>query len=220
MVKTSMLITVSDELNNFVVSPHKKNNTFSKLVTTLLEGYMNDSYIQAYAEGTLVESRQKSLNDLDNTLANMTSSLASLGVYTSDMKSSTEGGLRYFNEYSNHAKESIKDTEDFEEVVKQQKEETEDLKSTVNELKEQNKKILEMMEKLMSGDSVLKIEKTVNEESEPIKKEVSVPEEKIEEVQQETVEVKEPLIKEEPKVEIPVTNDLMSGFLMGNLYSV
>ena len=220
MVKTSMLITVSDELNNFVVSPHKKNNTFSKLVTTLLEGYMNDSYIQAYAEGTLVESRQKSLNDLDNTLANMASSLASLGVYTSDMKSSTEGGLRYFNEYSNHAKENIKDTEDFEEVVKQQKEETEDLKSTVNELKEQNKKILEMMEKLMSGDSVLKIEKTVKDESEPIKKEVSVPEEKIEKVKQETVEVKEPLIKEEPKVEIPVTNDLMSGFLMGNLYSV
>lgn len=220
MVKTSMLITVSDELNNFVVSPHKKNNTFSKLVTTLLEGYMNDSYIQAYAEGTLVESRQKSLNDLDNTLANMASSLASLGVYTSDMKSSTEGGLRYFNEYSNHAKENIKDTEDFEEVVKQQKEETEDLKSTVNELKEQNKKILEMMEKLMSGDSVLKIEKTVEGISEPIKKEVSVPEEKIEEVKQETVEVKEPLIKEEPKVEIPVTNDLMSGFLMGNLYSV
>ena len=220
MVKTSMLITVSDELNNFVVSPHKKNNTFSKLVTTLLEGYMNDSYIQAYAEGTLVESRQKSLNDLDNTLANMASSLASLGVYTSDMKSSTEGGLRYFNEYSSHAKENIKDTEDFEEVVKQQKEETEDLKSTVNELKEQNKKILEMMEKLMSGDSVLKIEKTVKEESEPIKKEVSVPEEKIEKVKQETVEVKEPLIKEEPKVEIPVTNDLMSGFLMGNLYSV
>ena len=215
-----MLITVSDELNNFVVSPHKKNNTFSKLVTTLLEGYMNDSYIQAYAEGTLVESRQKSLNDLDNTLANMASSLASLGVYTSDMKSSTEGGLRYFNEYSSHAKENIKDTEDFEEVVKQQKEETEDLKSTVNELKEQNKKILEMMEKLMSGDSVLKIEKTVKEESEPIKKEVSVPEEKIEKVKQETVEVKEPLIKEEPKVEIPVTNDLMSGFLMGNLYSV
>lgn len=220
MVKTSMLITVSDELNNFVVSPHKKNNTFSKLIVTLLEGYMNDSYIQAYAEGTLVESRQKSLNDLDNTLANMASSLASLGVYTSDMKSSTEGGLRYFNEYSNQAKDNIKNTENFEEAVKQQKEETEDLKSTVNELKEQNKKILEMMEKLMNGDSVLKIEKSVKEVSEPIEKEASVVEEKVVEPKEEIKEVKEPIVKEEPKVEIPVTNDLMSGFLMGNLYSV
>lgn len=220
MVKTSMLITVSDELNNFVVSPHKKNNTFSKLIVTLLEGYMNDSYIQAYAEGTLVESRQKSLNDLDNTLANMASSLASLGVYTSDMKSSTEGGLRYFNEYSNQAKDNIKNTENFEEAVKQQKEETEDLKSTVNELKEQNKKILEMMEKFMNGDSVLKIEKSVKEVSEPTEKKASVVEEKVVEPKVEIEEVKEPLVKEEPKVEIPVTNDLMSGFLMGNLYSV
>ena len=53
MVRTNILVEVDEKVNNLVVIPHKRAKTFSKLMASLLQGYVEDEYIRAYADGTL-----------------------------------------------------------------------------------------------------------------------------------------------------------------------
>lgn len=230
MVKTSMLIEVSEEVNNLVVVPHKRNNTFSKLMATLLQGYIEDSYIRAYAEGTLVEMRKSSVDELDETLNSMASSLASLGIYTSELKSSTEGGLRHFNSYSENKEVDI----DFTKKTKETKESTksdkdEDLVKSVEELKQQNEMILNMMQKLMSGEvqvstkSIEKVEESKDEEKDFLKEVVSTNEQEIElnKSVEETFTEELTEVKEDESVEESINaSDILAGFLSGNVYTM
>lgn len=188
MVKTSILIEVDQRVNDLVVVPHKRNKTFSKLMASLLQGYLEDDYIRAYAEGTLEDMRKASVDVLDDALNSMTMSLSNMGIYGSELKNSNSRGMEHFKKYSEEKSNEIREREEFS----SNNEEVEELKSAVGDLKKQNEAIMDMLKSLTSG---MAIEKVETPSIEPPKVEIQEPE--VVEVQ--TKEVTQPIV-EEPTV--------------------
>lgn len=235
MVKTNILVEVSDEVNELVVVPHKRNYTFSKLMATLLQGYIEDSYIRAYAEGNLTDIKKASVDALDSTLNDMRSSLSSLGIYTNELKSSTEGGLRHFNSYQENAFAEEK-KEEVKETKVENSESSEDVREAVNELKEQNKMMMDMLQKLLSEGIPRAIGKEEVAETHKVEPEVVVtkpiPTEIVEDdnEERESEFLKPGTLKEITDEEVTEESDeededidvanLMSSFLAGNVFSV
>lgn len=219
MKKTNILVEVDDHVYDIVVAPHKKNKTFSKLMATLLKGYIENDYVHAYAEGTLEEMHKASVDALDNVIEGMQQSLANMGLYTSELKSTTDMGKDLFEEKVVESKENLE---------KYNSEEVEELKGTVDELKEQNSLIISMLKDLMSGNaSVKEVKKVVEDTSSIIKEQVST---KSSTLRYED-EVEEPLPKQPIKVPIEIededdeedsvldANAMMQNLLQGNSFS-
>lgn len=140
MVKTSILVDVEENVNELVVKPHKRAKTFSKLIATLLQGYIEDDYIRSYAEGTLNGMHKASVDVLDDALFTMQESLFSMGVYTSELKSSNQEGYSQFQKRAKQAEEDLsRDSEYFSEM-----------KTEIDDLKAQNGQIMDMLKALMS----------------------------------------------------------------------
>lgn len=146
-VRTNILVEVSEEVNDLVVTPHKRAKTFTKLIASLLQGYLEDDYIRAYADGTLDNMRNVSVSVLDNALDSMTSSLSSMGIYGSELKNNTEQGIKHFQQYS----ENVENTGL---SAQSSSEEIEELKGSMKSLQEQNERIFEMLKELSIGGSV------------------------------------------------------------------
>ena len=174
MVSTSILVDVEESVNELVVKPHKKAKTFSKLIATLLQGYIEDDYIRSYAEGTLGKMHKASVDVLDDALNSMHDSLFSMGVYTSELKSSNENAYNHFNEKAKKAEEDyMRDSE----YIKEFKDEISDLRS-------QNLQIMSMLQDMLSGKSnilppvsnqvVQQVEERVVPKVEEVKEEVKV----------------------------------------------
>lgn len=145
MKKTNILVEVSDDVYSLVVEPFKKNKTFSKLIASLLQGYIEKDFIRAYADGTLEDMHKASVDALDESIQGLYSSLSTLGVYTEGLKSNMQQGIDEFEGYSD-GKELSKPVES-----------NEDLRESVDEVKAQNERILEMLNMLIgSGVSVPK----------------------------------------------------------------
>lgn len=219
MKKTNILVEVDDHVYDIVVAPHKKNKTFSKLMATLLKGYIENDYVHAYAEGTLEEMHKASVDALDNVIEGMQQSLANMGLYTSELKSTTDMGKDLFEEKVVESKENLE---------KYNSEEVEELKGTVDELKEQNSLIISMLKDLMSGNaSVKEVKKVVEDTSSVIKEQVST---KSSTLRYED-EVEKPLPKQSMKVPIEIededdeedsvldANAMMQNLLQGNSFS-
>lgn len=138
--KTSILVEVDEVVYDLVIAPHKKNKTFSKLVATLLKGYIENELIRGYADDTLDDMRKASVDALDSMLDTMRSSLANMGMYTEDLRSNSESGANIFGARAEEAKEEIKANS-----VGMSAEEAEEMRSSMKELKEQNSQIIEML---------------------------------------------------------------------------
>lgn len=138
--KTSILVEVDEVVYDLVIAPHKKNKTFSKLVATLLKGYIENELIRGYADDTLDDMRKASVDALDSMLDTMRSSLANMGMYTEDLRSNSESGANIFGARAEEAKEDIKANS-----VGMSAEEAEEMRSSMKELKEQNSQIIEML---------------------------------------------------------------------------
>lgn len=139
MKKTNILVEVSDDVYSLVVEPFKKNKTFSKLIASLLQGYIEKDFIRAYADGTLEDMHKASVDALDESIQGLYSSLSTLGVYTEGLKSNMQQGIDEFEGYS-AGKELAKPVES-----------NEDLRESVDEVKAQNERILEMLNMLVSN---------------------------------------------------------------------
>lgn len=164
MKNTNILVEVEDDIYDLVVAPHKKNKTFSKVVRSLLTGYVEDKYIRAYVEGTLDNMRKASAEALDDILGSMNDSLASMGLYTDEIKSVNEEGARQFSEdYSYEGSNS-------EVNIQTDSSEISELKETVSELKAQNDEICNLLKQLLQGGSVavLSTQQSNNVESDAI----------------------------------------------------
>lgn len=144
MKKTSILIEVDDTVYDLVVAPHKKAKTFSKLAATLLQGYIENDYIQSYADGTLETMHKASVSALDDILGDMSSSLANMGLYTNELKNTSEEGVSTFNSSEPSFNSSVPLNS-----------EVDALKEDISQLREQNEDIMSMLKQLVSNGAVV-----------------------------------------------------------------
>lgn len=132
MRRVSVLMEVGEDTYNAIVEPRKKAKTFAKLMCALLEGYMNDGYIQAFVDGVLDDMKKSTASSLDKVIADMHVSLANLGLYTDDLKSTSQAGKDMFSEKAEEVGKSS-EGEDVKYGV---------LEELMREVLEQNKEIL------------------------------------------------------------------------------
>lgn len=211
MKRTNILVEVSDGIYDNVVTPHKKAKTFSKLIATLLKGYIENEYIRAYAEDTLDDMHRASVDALDEVIGNMQQSLKNMGLYADELKETTEDGMSYFGEKvesSSTTKESNnKDA----------------LRDDVEELKVQNAEILSMLKAFMESGATQEVKEVIKPQEMPSKKpnETSF----VKEVKTPPIkEISVPPIKEvsngtsEAKDASTQANDLLASLMMGNVY--
>lgn len=211
MKRTNILVEVSDGIYDNVVTPHKKAKTFSKLIATLLKGYIENEYIRAYAEDTLDDMHRASVDALDEVIGNMQQSLKNMGLYADELKETTEDGMSYFGERvesSSTSKESNnKDA----------------LRDDVEELKVQNAEILSMLKAFMESGATQEVKESVKPQEMSSKK----PSESsfVKEVKTPPIkEISTPPIKEvsngtsEAKDASTQANDLLASLMMGNVY--
>ena len=55
----NVFLEVDDKVYNLVVEPHKKAKTFSKLMASLLKGYIEDEYVRAYGNSTVDDMKRR-----------------------------------------------------------------------------------------------------------------------------------------------------------------
>lgn len=189
------MVDVSDEVYDSVVAPYKKSRGFSKLINSLLIGYLKDDYVAAYVDGTLDALRGKSYEAFDEAIASMNNSFATVGMLADSAESMMQeginavkvGGKKHNEEVSEddmdvliddtNLKEATNQVEEREEV---KKEENSDLREEVQALKLQNeemsknfKAIMEMM-KSMGMTTNAFAESSNPEETESANDEVAV----------------------------------------------
>lgn len=230
MVKTSILVEVDQRTNDLVVVPHKRAKTFSKLMASLLQGYVEDEYIRAYADGTLDDMRKASVDVLDDALNSMTESLSNMGLYNEALSQTNDRGKKYFEDYSEKKEQEIINNEEVSE-----------LKSAVSDLQEQNSTILQLLKQLTTqGISAPEIKRVPEDTVEEFVRErqQAVPEpvvtqefksaddtkekETIREIVREPEEVPEVAVSEELVSEDEDEEDaanLLSSLMSGNQYS-
>lgn len=143
----NVFLEVDDKVYNLVVEPHKKAKTFSKLMASLLKGYIEDEYVRAYGNSTVDDMKKASVDSLDDAINGMTESLMNLGMFTDELKLTSAKGLKEFKKEKPEAKaESVPtSTTDHAPEDSQLKEEVEELRNTVKDLMKQNAEIMSML---------------------------------------------------------------------------
>lgn len=143
----NVFLEVDDKVYNLVVEPHKKAKTFSKLMASLLKGYIEDEYVRAYGNSTVDDMKKASVDSLDDAINGMTESLMNLGMFTDELKLTSAKGLKEFKKEKPEAKaESVPtSTTDHTQEDNQLKEEVEELRNTVKDLMKQNAEIMSML---------------------------------------------------------------------------
>lgn len=143
----NVFLEVDDKVYNLVVEPHKKAKTFSKLMASLLKGYIEDEYVRAYGNSTVDDMKKASVDSLDDAINGMTESLMNLGMFTDELKLTSAKGLKEFKKEKTEAKaESVPtSTTDHTPEDNQLKEEVEELRNTVKDLMKQNAEIMSML---------------------------------------------------------------------------
>jgi len=97
MKKQNIMIEVSDEIYESVVTPYKKRKSFGKLVVQLLEAYAYNDVIYSYVNGTMDGLENEAMADLQQDLNKMAESLGMLGMLDSEAESVINNGERDFS---------------------------------------------------------------------------------------------------------------------------
>lgn len=96
MKRTSVLLEFSDGVYDTLVEPLKKNRAFSKFLSALVDGYISDPYIRAFADGNLDEFKKASVVAFDEQLDEMSESLANMGFFADELEAMSAGGKAHF----------------------------------------------------------------------------------------------------------------------------
>ena len=110
MRRVSILMDVADDVFDTLVEPLKKQKKLSEVIKILLGGYMNDSYIIQYVEGTRDAHRQKSQEDLLEALDSMNETLSQLAFSNEEAKSYVEEGSGFFKDKGNRKNQGPEST--------------------------------------------------------------------------------------------------------------
>ena len=105
MRRTSVLLEFSENVYDALVEPLKRSKSFSKFVSALVTGYLNDPYIKAYADGNLDDYKKAYVSAFDDQLDEMSESLANMGFFADALESVSAGGKDHFAEKKKKAEE-------------------------------------------------------------------------------------------------------------------
>ena len=105
MRRTSVLLEFSENVYDSLVEPLKRSKSFSKFVSALVTGYLNDPYIKAYADGNLDDYKKAYVAAFDDQLDEMSESLANMGFFADALESVSAGGKDHFTEKKKKAEE-------------------------------------------------------------------------------------------------------------------
>ena len=94
--QTNLLLQVPDDVYYQLVEPMKKAKRFTKLIVTLLQGYMSNKYIHDYADDTLEEGRRVTFEAFNSSLAEAEEALARMGMIGDELQSTNEAGSLEF----------------------------------------------------------------------------------------------------------------------------
>ena len=97
MVRTSIYLEVDDDVYEKVIKPHKESKTFSKLMASLLKGYIEDEYVRSYGDGTLDDMKKASVSALEGVIGDMRKSLSTLGLYNDALSANMQKGSKTFS---------------------------------------------------------------------------------------------------------------------------
>lgn len=166
MRRTNVFIDVEDDVYDLVVSPHKKAKSFSRLMASLLQGYIEDEYIRSYGDGTLHDMRKASVDSLDSIIGTMTESLSNFGLFTDELEVSNNRGKELFNSKKSKQEDivskHVSDIKEESELVNKEnnklKEEVGNLKDDMRSLKQQNLEMMDILRKLTESGVINKEE--------------------------------------------------------------
>lgn len=182
--KINLMVEVDDIIYRDVVVQHKRNKTFTKLMSTLLKGYSENMVIRSYVEDSFGVMRREHDSILNGLVNDMASSLASMGMYIDEAKSNAQEGIDTFSGANEEAKSGLS-AEDIKQVVN---EENQELRNTVDSLKTQMSEMMDLLRTMVTNPQANQVVQTV-----PPVQAVS-----------DTVKpVKSEVIKEEPKISTP-----------------
>lgn len=162
MRRTNVFIDVEDDVYDLVVSPHKKAKSFSRLMASLLQGYIEDEYIRSYGDGTLHDMRKASVDSLDSIIGTMTESLSNFGLFTDELEVSNNRGKELFNSKKSKQEDivskHVSDIKEESELVNKEnnklKEEVGNLKDDMRSLKQQNLEMMDILRKLTESGGI------------------------------------------------------------------
>lgn len=161
MRKVNIMIDVSDEVYDLVVAPFKKSRRFSKLINSLLEGYISDDYVAAYVSGSLDDFKKRSTESLNQALSAMNNSLEMVGMLSDEAEElAKEGinavGMRDSSEAKHDTNIGVKSSSIDAPVgsapaPEAKDEKNDELRVEIDELKRQNEKMNADLQKLMEA---------------------------------------------------------------------
>lgn len=140
--KINVMADIEQSVYDAVVVPHKQSKSFTTLIEALIGGYYHDPYIRNYADETLGGIQHQANDALNDVINNMHKSLANMGVYTEEIKSTAQDGMDSFGEKAQEVKKEVDDL---------QAAELQMVKETVEELRSQNEEIMGMLKMFMMG---------------------------------------------------------------------
>lgn len=108
MRRTSIMLEFSDDIYDSLVEPLKKNRTFSKLVVSLINGYIEDGYIRAYVDDTLSNLKKAAVDSFNSSIDSMSESLSNMGLFTDELSSVSSSAKTKFTEKYNEASKGVK----------------------------------------------------------------------------------------------------------------
>jgi hypothetical protein len=102
------MLEFSDDIYDSLVEPLKKNRTFSKLVVSLINGYIEDGYIRAYVDDTLSNLKKAAVDSFNSSIDSMSESLSNMGLFTDELNSVSSSAKTKFTEKYNEASKGVK----------------------------------------------------------------------------------------------------------------
>ena len=155
--KTNVMVEFSEEVYDSLVEPMKKNKSFSKLVAALIEGYINDSYVRAYADDTLYDLKRASVDAFNESLDSMSESLSNMGLYTDELESTAMMGKKKFREKADrYSGEYYRDSSrrSSEPTKKDDTSEINELKKQINDMQSSFNDTLKNLMDMMKSNQV------------------------------------------------------------------
>lgn len=99
MRRTSVMIEVNDDVYETLVEPLKRNKSFAKLISSLLNGYINDSYIRAFVDDNLEEVKKAVVGSFAESVGEMESALANMGLFADELNAHSQAGYARFQQH-------------------------------------------------------------------------------------------------------------------------
>lgn len=218
MRRTSVMLEFSDEVYDNIVEPMKKNKSFSKLLATLTEGYLNDGYIRAFADDNLENMRKAAVDSFSKSIDSMMGSLSNMGLFTDELEATATDGKERFSKKAEEQRESLpQDSGNSSTDIEKLNSRMDNMQSTMNELLS----VVKVLSEKFTGNvkmNVENVEKPIN-----FNDTISSPVKIVEKSKVTTYpEVREKVITDEEKPDLSEeekeADDFISSMLEGNSF--